>query len=209
MQIQISVEQLERVEKLLYGIPGAIPTAEANAFNRGMEAAKTEAKRQIQQRYAITQGNLGKYNKTKIQRASAGGTEAYIEFRGPKVPLYKYTPAPKSRTYVAERIPVMIHGVGWRNVFKSGDVSAMDSRESGMVARPAGFIATFKSGHTGIFKRTGGSTSTGNAKIKEYWGYSVADMLDYEPAREAIQKKTEETVNKRLEHEITRILSRY
>ena len=209
MRISISCEQLERMEKLLHGIPGAIPKAEANAFNRGLEAGKAEANRQIRQRYAISSGNLSKYEKIKIQRASAGGTEGYIEFRGPKIPLFKFTPSPKSRTYVNERIPVMIHGVGWRNIYKSGAVSAMDSKESGMRARPIGFIATFKSGHTGIFKRTGEETESGKTQIEEYWGYSVADMMDYEPARKAVEDKVSETVNKRLEHEISRILSQY
>lgn len=210
IQIEFSCEQLERVEKLLYGIPKAAQQVTARALNRGLEAAKTEASRQIRQRYAISTGNLNKYQSVKIQKASAGG-EGYIQFAGQKIPLFRFQTSPSARTYVGEKIPVMVDPTNkiWRMVYKNAGVSAMDSRESGMTERPPAFIATFKSGHTGLFKRTGDYTDTGNSKIEEYWGYSAADMLDYEPAREAVMEKTQETVNNRLEHEIGRILSQY
>lgn len=207
IQVSVSCEQLERVEKLLYGIPGAVEKARANAFNRGLETARTTASKEIRKRYAIAAGNLKK--KITVKRASAGGGNASIEFAGPKIPLYKYTPSPKSRTYTTERVPVEIRENVWRLVHKTGRVSAMDSRESGMQARPSAFIATFSSGHTGIFRRVGGNTENGKAKIEEYWSYSIADMLDYGPAKEAVAEKTAETVNRRLEHEISRVLGEY
>ena len=85
----------------------------------------------------------------------------------------------------------------------------MDAKESGYKSGKTWFIATFSSGHTGIFTRTGGDTANGRAKIEEIWGFSVADMLDYEPAKEAVGKRIEEVVGQRLEHEIGRLLSRY
>ena len=210
MRIEISCEQLERVEKILHGIPGAAEKATGRALNRGLSTAKSEASRQIRQRYAIASGKLGKYQKVKLKQAGESG-EGSIEFSGPKIPLYQFTVRPGARSYLPERIAVPINAESniWRIVFKNADVSAMDSKESGMQKRGRGFIATFQSGHTGIFKRTGGTTSGGKAKIEEYWGYAVADMLDYEPAKEAIAEKVQETVNKRLEHEIGRVLDQY
>lgn len=210
MRIEITCEQLSRAEKLLHGIPDAVPKVTANAMNRGIQTLEAEANRQIRKRYAISPKNMRKYQKrTKKRAVWNGGSTASIEISGPKIPLHKYTANPSVRTYTTEKTPVEIEDAVWKIVNKHAKVSAMDSKESGMVARPAAFIATFKSGHTGIFKRAGGRTGSGKEKIKEYWGYSVAEMLDYEPAKLEIAEKVQETVNKRLEHEIGRILSSY
>lgn len=47
IRINLSIEQLERAKKLLYGIPNGVKSAESNAFNRGLAAGKTEANKQI------------------------------------------------------------------------------------------------------------------------------------------------------------------
>lgn len=212
VKVELSCEQLNRVEKLLYGIPNAVETAESNAFNRGLTAGKTEANKQIRQRYAISSGMVNRFGKATLRRSSGGG-DAAIEFSGTKIPAFKFKPAPAARTYVGERIPVVIRGEGqdavWRLVFKNAAVKAMDIKETGYHIGSKWFIANFKSGHSGIFKRTGEITSGNKPKIREIWGPSVADMLDYEPAKEAVAERVQEVVNQRLEHEIGRILSRY
>lgn len=217
MRIEITCEQLQRAEKLLHGIPNAVPKATANAMNRGLDTLRAESSRQIRKRYAISSGSVKKYQRVTLKRAAgAGDNTASIEFAGKKIPLYQFRPSAKTRTYTPQKIPVRIFGTGgnageavWRLVNKNAGISAMDIKESGMQARPKAFIATFRSGHTGLFKRTGKQTGTGNGEIKEYWGPGVADMLDYEPAKQEIAEKVQETVNKRMEHEIGRILSRY
>ena len=214
IRLELSIEQLDRVEKLLYGIPNGVEMAESNAFNRGLTAGKTEANKQIRQRYAISSGNVNANSKVTLRRSSGGGNAA-IEFSGSKIPLYKFKPSPASRTYVGEKIPVPVRGDGdgedavWRMVFKNAKVKGMDAKASGFKSGKNWFIANFSSGHTGIFKRTGGNTTGGRAVIEEVWGFAVADMLDYEPAREAVEKRIEEVVGQRLEHEIGRLLSRY
>lgn len=214
IRLELSVEQLDRLETLLYGIPNGVNTAESNAFNRGLTAGKTEANKQIRQRYAISAGNVSANSKVTLRRSSGGGNAA-IEFAGPKIPLFKFKPSPGNRSYTGTRIPVPVRGDGedgnpvWRMVFKNTNVKGMDAKASGYKSGKNWFIANFKSGHTGIFKRTGGSTENNRAEIREIWGFAVADMLDYEPAREAVEKRVEEVVGQRLEHEIGRLLSRY
>lgn len=213
MQIELTIQQLDRMEALLHGIPGAVKTAETNAFNRGLTAGKTEANKQIRQRYAISSGNVSQYSKATLRRSSGGGNAA-IEFSGPKIPIYKYKPSPATRTYVGQYIPVVISEPKgddpmWRMVFKNAKVSAMDAKESGYKSGTNWFIANFQSGHTGVFKRTGKAKDSGKPEIEEIWGFAVADMLDYDPAKEAVAERIEEVVNDRIEHEIGRILSRY
>lgn len=212
IRLEMSCEQLSRVEKLLFGIPGAAEKAESNAFNRGLTAGKTEASKQIRQRYAISAGNVSKNQRVTLRRSSGGG-DAAIEFSGPKIPIYKFRPSPAARTYVGQKIPIPISGDGedavWRMVYKNSKVKAMDAKASGFKSGHNWFIANFSSGHTGIFKRIGGTTSGGKPKIEEVWGFAVADMLDYAPAKEAVGKRVQEVVAQRLEHEIGRILGKF
>lgn len=212
VKVELSCEQLSRVEKLLYGIPGGVEAAESNAFNRGLTAGKTEANKQIRQRYAISTGMVNRFSRVTLRRSSGGG-DAAIEFSGTKIPVFKFQPSPAARSYTGKRIPVVIQGEGknavWRMVYKNHAVKAMDIKDTGYHTGEKWFIANFKSGHTGIFKRTGETTSGNKPEIREIWGPSVADMLDYEPAKEAVAERVQEVVNQRLEHEIGRILSRY
>lgn len=216
MRVEIQAPNLERAELLLNGIPGAAQRARQSAFNRGILAGKAEGTRQIKQRYAITTGNLKKYEKVTLRRAS-GASDAELKFEGPKVPLFKFTPVPKNRSYTGRRIPVPI-SLGteengkdkWRLAFANTDVKAMDIFETGYKTGPQWFIATFQNGHTGIFKRRGQArTGTGQQKLEEIWGQSVSDMIDYEPARESVMERTAQVVNDRLEHEIGRELGKF
>ncbi len=205
MRVIFTSEQLERAEKLLYGIPGATDKAVSNAFNRGLQTAKTEANRQIKQRYAITQGKVAKHSKVTIEKASSNGGDAAIVFAGSKIPLYEYSTNPKNRTYVGEKIVLKFKDGRTHQVFKNKPVATMDAKDSGWKRGTKAFIATMQSGHTGVFERE----EQGRFPIKQLYGFSIADMLDYEPAKEAVAEKTAETVDKRLEHEIGRILSQY
>lgn len=115
--------------------------------------------------------------------------------------MYRFRVSPKVRT-VTNRF---VNGrSGWR---VNAPVSAGDIKERGMVRRRPAFIATFQSGHTGLFYRMNKKTSSGKDKLHEYYGPSVADMLDYEEAREAIQERAEEIVAKRVDQELWRVLN--
>lgn len=200
--INIDQAQIDHINIMLHQAPEKARRVYRNAFNRGLEAARTQAAEEIRQRYDITSGNLRPYQNIRLKMAAQSGPDIVgeINFSGAKIPLYRFNPSPKTRTYTAR----YVNGIGgWRITTA---VSAADNKGQ-MIRRRAAFIATFKSGHTGIFARTGGTTSSGKDKIREYFGYSVADMLDYLPAREAIEKKTAETVEKRLDHELLRVLS--
>ena len=64
-----------------------------------------------------------------------------------------------------------------------------------------------KSGHTGIFRRTGGATSTGGDELKEIMGSSVPQMIGNEEVLQKISKEAAEKFEERLEHEVLRILN--
>mgnify|MGYP003171504434 FL=1 len=62
-----------------------------------------------------------------------------------------------------------------------------------------------KSGHTGMFERDG----AGRLPITEFMGPSAAQMAANSVVVEQVEEKAQEVINKRIEHEITRILNGY
>ncbi|MCD8355867.1 MAG: phage tail protein [Clostridia bacterium] len=203
IQIEINQSQIDHVNKMLYTLPNQAKAVFRNSINRGLVAARTQAAKEIRERYDIKTGNVKANQTIRLKRAEQTGSDIVgeISFSGTKIPLYKFHPSPSARRYTNR----YVNGVsGWR---VTTAVSAADIREKGMVQRPKGFIATFQSGHTGIFRRTSGKTSTGKTKLKEYWGPAVADMLDYPEARESVQNRASEMVAKRLDQELYRVLS--
>ena len=201
VMVSIDHRKVEHINKLLQAAPEKALTVYRRAIQRGLEAARVRASREIRERYAISEGNLRTYRNIRSSvDATTDGVAGFISFAGAKIPLYRFHPSPKDRKYTNRYVNKV---AGWRI---TTDVSAEDAKESGMVRRSTAFIATFPSGHTGMFTRTGGKTSGGKEKLRELYGFSVADMLDYEPAREAIQARAAQVIEDRLDHELMRAL---
>lgn len=200
VSVEVDERQIERVNTLLRAAPEKALLVYRRAFLRGLGAVRTQASKEIRARYDIPASNL-EPNQTIRQKLDVGtdGVVGEILFAGGKIPLYRFHPSPKNRRYTTRYVNKIS---GWR---VTTDVSAADTRGQ-MLRRSAGFIATFQSGHTGIFMRTGEQTANGKDKLKEYYGYSVADMLDYGPVIDALQERAEEVISARIDHELLRTL---
>ena len=221
VSVEIDQEQIARVNSLLQSAPQKAMTVYKRAIGRALKAGRTQANKEIRERYDIPLASLRDehtYNTyhEKIQE-DGGAVIGYINFAGSKIPLYRFHPNPKTRQYTTR----YVNGRGgWR---VTTDVSAADVKGQ-MIRRRTAFIATFPSGHTGIFYRTGDETYSGTYNkelniqhkpvgtgvkkphIHELWGFSVKDMLDYPEARENIQNRMAEIIEKRIEHELSRAL---
>lgn len=203
VDIAINQAQIDHVNKMLHTMPDQARAVFSRAMNRGLIAARTQATKEIKERYDIKTGNLRTYQTIKLQRAQQAGSDIIgeITFSGSKIPLHKFHPSPATRRYTNR----YVNGrSGWRI---TSPVSATDARETGKHKLNKGFIATFNSGHTGIFYRTNSKIRTGKTKLKEYFGFSVADMLAYEPAMNAIYERAMEVTSKSIDHELYRILN--
>ena len=152
--IEISAEQIERVNLILSSIPGGAQKAISSVIRRANSTVKAETVRQITGTYAIS-----------AQRVRAGGN---------------------IRTQRAE-------------------VKAAVMRGNGQTPFVHAFIARMKSGHTGMFERETGRSFP----VTEFMAQSTAQMAGNEEVLEQVSEKAQETVNKRIEHEITRILNGY
>lgn len=199
--IELDKGQLDHIERMLRGTPDHALRVVRNSLVRGMVAGRTQATREIRERYDITTENLRPYRTIKIRRPvpCGNGVQGELSFYGTKIPLYRFHPSPAARMYTNR----FANGrSGWRI---TSPVSAADVKGS-MRRIEQGFIATFKSGHTGIFYRTGTETTKGTPKIAEKWGFAVKDMLEYPDARQNIKFRMEEITAKRMDHELLRVL---
>lgn len=183
--IEISAEAVERVEKLLAGVPKGAERALSNALNRGLSKVKTGATKRVKEVYTVQTGALSAATKIRVQNASTGNLVGQVSFSGVKIALYKFSVTPK------------VPGTGSR-------VFATVKRGEGGTFEEA-FIATMQSGHTGVFEREGPK----RFPIEEKMGLSAAQMVGNEKVIEAVEKEAQETVNERIEHEIERLLSGY
>ena len=199
--VEADLAQIQRMQQVMKN-QDQFRAAAQKAINRGLASAKTQGNKEVRARYDISLSNLNKYSQVRLNKASISGNEIVgeIMFGGQKIPLYRFSVKPKTRTYTMR----YVNGhSGWRI---TSAVSAGDIKGS-MLARPPAFIATMSSGHTGIFRRADTKTKSGKSKLIEYWGMSIADMIDYVDARDAVIQKASETVQKRLDHEIQAVLN--
>jgi hypothetical protein len=69
------------------------------------------------------------------------------------------------------------------------------------------FIARMKSGHVGIFERTGGQMAGGGDAIHELMGSSVPTMVGNEAVREELTRAAWKKFDERLDHEIMALMN--
>lgn len=183
--IEISAEAVERVERLLAGVPKGAERALSNALNRGLSRVKTGATKQVKEVYTVQSGALSAATNVRVQNASAGNLVGYVSFSGCKIPLYKFSVTPK-----APGIKKQVRAV----VMRGGGSPFEDA-----------FIAQMKNGHIGVFERE----TAKRFPIEEKMGLSAAQMVANERVIKPLEEEAQQLVNERLEHEIDRLLNGY
>lgn len=185
--IEISAAGIEKYQSILQGMGANGEKALRAALSRGSQTARAEATRQLKKRYVIKAGDIRSSGKVFFKAPGAGGLIGELKFAGNRIPLYKFDVDPKT--------PAGING------FKS-IVKGHGRTDTSPAAFENAFIAKMKSGHIGVFER-----ETDKAlPIRQVMGLSVPEMVGSYESRETILDKATETIEKRLEHEIARII---
>lgn len=182
-------------ERVAKGVvkPAAFNSALARAINRALAAAKTQAKREIAQRFTVKQKDVADTIKTRS--AGSSRLQAELRFKGHGIPAIKFkvkpnTPQPAQRPIVT-----------------------IQYKKDGGGPAPGKFVATMKSGHMGVFARSQDKFMKKNPlrqAIDELIGPSVVGMLtvnDGDPSQ-AIQDRADEILSARIDHEMRRLLSK-
>jgi hypothetical protein len=185
--IEITNEQIERVNLILSGIPNGAKKTFYNAINRGLRTVRTQSAKSVTKTYRILQKDFKSESNIREKKASQSNLVGEVSFAGSTIPLMKFKVSPKEPQRQIVTVAVL--------------------RETGGERLKHAFIAKMQSGHVGVFERS--TPETWRLPIQELYGPSAAGMLNNYEVQEEIEKAAKETIDKRIEHEITRILNGY
>lgn len=175
---------MEEAERMLQGIPGAVPRATSRAINRAMTQTRTEAVRRVRAEY---HGKASDIRDTmRIQRASPGSLHGMLESVGSPIRLTQFRVTPRQPTAGMKR---------------KRAVNAAVLKRGGGTIRGA-FVARMSSGFIGVFNRG----TKARLPIYNRYGPSAAQMLSKDVVQIDVEDKMVEVFTRRLDHEINNIL---
>ncbi len=180
--IEITSEQVDRIHLLLGGIKNAPQKAIYNVLNRAASTVKTTSSKEVRKTYKIKHGDLANNQNVKTTKAGPSRLEASIEFGGNLIPLMKFNVTPK---YPQPKIV---------------SASVMNSGSKKQLIHA--YVANLKYG-VGVFQRE----TSERESSKQFYGPSAAQMIENGNVLDNVQAAAMDTIDKRIEHEISRILN--
>ena len=200
---------LERAEKLLAGIPRGVTAAVNDAMSRAASRLRTDSSKAIRERYDISATNIRANENIQVTRSYHGsGVSASVTFSGAKIPLHRFGGASPAmpRQDTEKWVRAKVNGQ-WLTVHPGTAASGHQLKSTSPERFQNAFVAQMRSGHVGIFERTGGAASGGSDEIKEVMGSSVPQMLGSREVAEKLTNAAMETFEERLNRNITAILN--
>lgn len=183
LTIDVVESSLDRVTKLLAGISGGVYKAVGSALTRAAAAGKTAAKQPITQEYTISQSQFLESTKNinHFVRESDGSISVVFGFRGNVIPLLRFN----------------------TKVGSDGRVITQVKRSGAETTLDRAFVAKM-GGHRGIYERVGAQ----RFPVEELYGPATPQMMySNENVLDEIESKMAETYEKRIDHEILRVLN--
>lgn len=200
---------IERAKALLSTIPDGVDKAVKAAMSRTVQKLRSESNKAIQEKYDITDAGIRTEKNVRIRYSYQNGVQATVTFSGRKIPLHRFGGAyPKVPTQdiAAGRKPVMVKGA-WTMQYQGVAARGHQFQDTSPTQFMDAFVAQMKSGHIGIFERTGGSTSEGSDAIREIMGSSVAQMVGNQQVAQRLTEGAYETFETELDKAVYRILT--
>ena len=183
----IGAEKFQNAEQMLADVPGGMERALKSATKRAVSFLRTQSTKEIRQRYDISRKNIRAEQNIRVNYRYFNGVEARVSFRGNKIPLWRYGgSSPKTPTVNPDKTIMAIVNGNLRPVHPGIAAAGHQLVSTSPTTFSRAFVAQMKSGHIGIFERTGGKTATGDAEIKEIMGSSVPQMLGNEDVQESL-----------------------
>lgn len=181
--VDVVEDSLDKATRLLAGINGGVYKAVGSALTRAAAAGKTAAKQPVTKEYTISQSEFlaRTRNINHFIRESSGGISVVFGFRGNVIPLMKFN--------------TRVNGSGQivTQVKRSGSAETLNRAFSAQMG-----------GHRGIYERVGVS----RFPVEELYGPATPQMMySNEEVTDEIERKVADTYEKRIDHEILRILN--
>ncbi len=171
-----------RAEKILSGIPGGLSKALGAALKRTASSTEAFSARAVRAEYVVRASDFKEYTAAKRHISTCGGyAQASIEFKGYHIPLIRFD----------------------TTVGKDGRITSRVKRNSSKQVLDNAFSARLGSDF-GIYERIG----VKRFPVRQFWGPATTQMMySNESVTDAIDQHARDTFDKRMEHEITRILA--
>jgi len=181
--VDIAEDSLDKATRLLAGINGGVYKAVGSALSRAAATGKTAAKQPVTKEYTISQSEFlaRTRNINHFVRESSGGISVVFGFRGNVIPLMKFN--------------TRVNGSGQivTQVKRSGSAETLNRAFSAQMG-----------GHRGVYERIGPS----RFPVKELYGPATPQMMySNEEVTDEIERKVADTYEKRIDHEILRLLN--
>lgn len=202
-------EAIERAKALLTGIPGGMDKAMKAAMSRTVHRLRSESNKAIQEKYDISDAGIRQEKNVRVSYSYKNGVQATVTFSGRKIPLYRFggaSPTVPTQDIAEGRKPVMVHGA-WTMQYQGVPAKGHQFKDTSPTQFADAFVARMKSGHIGIFERTGGMTSEGSDAIREIMGSSVAQMVGKPEVAQRLTEEAYQTFETELDKAVYRILT--
>ena len=181
--VDIAEDSLDKATRLLAGINGGVYKAVGSALTRAAAAGKTAAKQPVTKEYTISQSEFlaRTRNINHFVRETGGGISVVFGFRGNVIPLMKFSTRVNGSGQVVTQVK------------RSGSAATLDRAFSAQMG-----------GHRGVYERIGPS----RFPVKELYGPATPQMMySNEEVTDEIERKVADTYEKRIDHEILRLLN--
>lgn len=182
LSINIDKNKMNEVEKAMGSYYKQAPTALSRALNRAATNINSNIRKEVRKEYNIKAGDV---NDTITRtRASKNNLSATVSSSGELIPLDKFKVSPKT-VNPKRRSPIKV-GV----------------KKNGVKVLMGAFVADIQGAK--VFRRS----DSERLPIKRLFGPSVPQMIGNEDVKKEIETQGQETFDKRLDHEIDRIMKR-
>ena len=200
VRLKVNDDALKEVEAKLDGVKNGVEKVTMRAINRSLSSGKTALSKGIRKTYTV---NAATVNETiSIRRASVSNLEGSIVSSGKPLSARHFSHSPEGQATTGserKRIRVTVKkGEGGK--YKTGFLwdGGWGTDKYAIYIRSGGKIRPTKGYHAGKRYKVD--------KVKKVSGPSVPQMAGNEDVQERVQERVQEIFEKRLDHEVNRIL---
>lgn len=178
----VGSENIDRINKILAGIPGGAFKVTYAALKRAGDTAKTKAGQFAAAEYTINKGTFMRNVTEKVRtEGGAGGVASMsISFAGTVLPLLEFN----------------------TRYSRGGQLTTQVKRNGGAATLEHAFAAKVF-GPIAVFERVGAP----RFPVEQKFGPSTGHMMQNERVVEKMDETIRDTFDKRVEHEILRVLN--
>lgn len=183
--IEITENQINRINSVLFGnLKSKRSAVYYNAINRALTTANSTISKDIRGVYQVSAGTINANVKKTVSKAGSNNPIGTVAYSGNLIPLYSFGINPKQPSQKMTVAQVMKKGSGTR--------------------LEHAYIADLGHGNA-VFERL----TSKRESSEELFGPSVAHMAGNEEIISRAEEVAQDTLDKRIEHEMARILNGY